>query len=96
MAVPFITGVRDLVTELLADALIFLRMLQSAGAVSPCFLQSLTDHLYHFLILVQPNRHDHSPFMKNPPTHMGGWIGGECEIRTHGALPHHQFSRLAP
>ena len=22
--------------------------------------------------------------------------GGECEIRTHGGSPHHQFSRLAP
>ena len=27
-----------------------------------------------------------------------GWafLGGECEIRTHGGSPHHQFSRLAP
>ena len=23
-------------------------------------------------------------------------FGGECEIRTHGGFPHHQFSRLAP
>ena len=23
-------------------------------------------------------------------------FGGESGIRTHGALPHHQFSRLAP
>ena len=23
-------------------------------------------------------------------------FGGECEIRTHGGSPHHQFSRLAP
>ena len=36
---------------------------------------------------------------KNPPSLNIRWwiyIGGESGIRTHGALPHHQFSRLAP
>ena len=36
---------------------------------------------------------------KKPPSlNIRWWIyfGGESGIRTHGALPHHQFSRLAP
>ena len=36
-----------------------------------------------------------SPPIKKPPAG-GFFIGGESGIRTHGALPHHQFSRLAP
>ena len=32
----------------------------------------------------------------NDLTDDGFMIGGECEIRTHGGSPHHQFSRLAP
>ena len=57
MAVPFIAGIRDLVTEFLADALIILGTLQSAGTVSPCFFQALPDRPDHFLIFIQPNCH---------------------------------------
>ena len=31
-----------------------------------------------------------------PPLWGSAIFGGECEIRTHGALPHHRFSRPAP
>ena len=57
MAVPFIAGICDLVTEFLADALIILGTLQSAGTVSPCFFQALPDRPDHFLIFIQPNCH---------------------------------------
>ena len=33
---------------------------------------------------------------KKRPVKKTDRFGGECEIRTHGGFPHHQFSRLAP
>ena len=50
--------VRDLLTEFLADALILLCPFQPAGAVASRSLQAIANHLHHFLIFIQPNRHN--------------------------------------
>ena len=60
MAITLEIGVCDLLPEFLADALVFLATLQTAGAVTAGALQALFDHLNHFLIFVQPYSHwDH-------------------------------------
>ena len=57
MTVTLKVGVCDLLPEFLADALVILGSLQSAGAVSVLCLQPLFNSLYHFLIFVQTNCH---------------------------------------
>ena len=57
MTVSFEVGIVDLVPEFLADALVFLRPLQAAGAVSAGTLQALPDHANHFLIVIQSDSH---------------------------------------
>ena len=103
MTVSLEFGIRDLFPEFLAHALVFFCPLQSAGAVTAGALQSVTDDFNHFLIFVETYGHvlvlliSVWGLMKMPhPTTDGALSGGECEIRTHGASPHHQFSRLAP
>ena len=49
--------VSDLLTEFLTNAFIFLRALQTAGAIAAGSLQAIADHLNHFLIIVQSNSH---------------------------------------
>ena len=62
MAEALVIRVGDLLPEFLADALIVLRALQTAGAIPPGAFQPLPDGLNHFLILVQTNRHtEHIP-----------------------------------
>ena len=53
MTVTLEIGVRDLLPEFLADALIVLGPLQTAGAVAAGALQALPDGLDHFLVFVQ-------------------------------------------
>ena len=54
--------IRHLLPELLADALVLLGTFQPAGTVAAGALQTLPDHLDHFLVLVQPYSHDLTPF----------------------------------
>jgi len=57
VAIALKRRVRNLLAKLLADALIFLGMLQPAGTVSTGALQALPDCLYHFLIFIQMYSH---------------------------------------
>jgi len=57
MAITFKVGICDLLPELLADTLILLTALHSAGAVAACHLEALFQDLYHFLIFVETNSH---------------------------------------
>ena len=57
MAVTHIIRIRNLLPELLANALILLRTLKSAGTVSTRLLQTILNHLYDFPILIEPNCH---------------------------------------
>ena len=52
MAIAFEIGIRDLLPELLADALILFRPLQAAGAVTAGTFQTVLDYLYHFRIFI--------------------------------------------
>ena len=65
MAVAREIGVCDLLPEFLADALIFLGALQTAGAVAAGALQAVLHHLDDLLILVQPYSHTITSFLKN-------------------------------
>ena len=58
MTIAFELRIRDLLTKFLADALIFFRALQTAGAITAGTLQSFLDCLHHFLIFIQSDSHD--------------------------------------
>ena len=64
MAIALEIRVGDLLTELPADALILLRPLQTAGAVTTGTLQSLFHHLHHFFILVESDCQNDSPLFQ--------------------------------
>jgi hypothetical protein len=57
MAVTLIVGIRDLFPEFLADTLILLGTLQTAGAVTAGALQAFLDGSNHFFIFIQPDSH---------------------------------------
>ena len=57
MTVALEIGVRDLLPEFLADALVFLGPRQTAGAVTAGALEAFLDRLYHFFVFVQPYSH---------------------------------------
>ena len=57
MAKTLEIGVSNLLPEFLADALVFLGPFQTAGAVAAGALQTLFDHLDHFLVIVQSYSH---------------------------------------
>ena len=57
MAVALEIGIRDLLTEFLANAFVLLGARQTAGAVSAGALESVLDHLDDFLVFIQPNSH---------------------------------------
>ena len=61
MAETMIVRIRNLLPELFADALILLHPLQTTGAIASGTLQTVFDHLYHFLIFIQPNCHTAFP-----------------------------------
>ena len=61
MAIALEIRIRNLLPELLADALIVLGHLQTAGAVAALGLQTLPDGFYHFLVLIQTYCHNASP-----------------------------------
>ena len=60
VAIALEVGVRDLLPELLADALILLRPFQAAGTVATCARQTIFNNLNHFLIFVELHCH-HDP-----------------------------------
>ena len=62
MAIALEIGIGDLLPELLADTLILLRTLQTAGAVAAGTLQTILDDLDHFLVFVQFYCHDDTSF----------------------------------
>ena len=62
MAIALEIGIGDLLPELLADTLILLRPLQTAGAVAAGTLQTILDDLDHFLIFVEFHCHDDTSF----------------------------------
>ena len=53
MAIALEVGISNLLPEFLADALILLGPLQTAGAVAAGALQTLPNGLNHFLVFVQ-------------------------------------------
>ena len=57
MAIALEIRVGDLLTKFLADALVFLSSFQTAGAVATGALQTVFDHLDHFLVIVQTYSH---------------------------------------
>ena len=63
MAVTLEIRIRDLLPEFLADALIFLGALKTAGAIATGALQALLDGGHHFLILIQTNSHENNSFL---------------------------------
>ena len=62
VAIALEIGIGDLLPELLADTLILLRPLQTAGAVAAGALQTILDDLDHFLVFVQFYSHGDSSF----------------------------------
>ena len=62
MAETLEIGILHLLPKLLADALVFFRTLQSAGAVSTGTLQTFPNGRYHFLIFIQTNSHVNTSF----------------------------------
>ena len=62
MAVTLEIRVGDLGTELGADALIFLRPLQPAGAIAAGALETFLNDLDHLLVLIEPYCHKITPF----------------------------------
>ena len=67
MAVTLEIGIGDLLPEFLADALVLLRPFQAAGAVSAGALETVLDHLDHFLVVIQSDSHNLSPFKFSQP-----------------------------
>ena len=57
MAIALEIRVGDLLTKFLADALVFLSSFQTAGTVAAGALQTVFDHLDHFLVIVQTYSH---------------------------------------
>ena len=81
MTVSLVIGIRNLLPEFLADALIFFCAFQSAGTVAAGALQTVFDHLHHFLIFVEPNCHKSAlpfPFLFSIPwvSTDDHWISG--------------------
>ena len=62
MAVALEIGVCDLLPEFLANALIFLGALESAGAIAAGTLQSVLYGLDNFRIFIESDCHRKSPF----------------------------------
>lgn len=63
MAETLVIRVSDLLPEFFAHALILLRPLQAAGAVTAGTLQALPDQLDHLCILIQPYSHIDTSFL---------------------------------
>ena len=57
MAKTLVVGVSDLLTEFLADALVFLGTLQAAGAITTGTLQAIFYGLYYFCIFIESDCH---------------------------------------
>ena len=79
MAKTFEIGVSYLLPEFLANALVFLGSLQTAGAVATGALQTFLDHLDHFLVIVQTYSHwGHilSDLLYEPSEKCQGWMSG--------------------
>ena len=57
MAVAVEVGIGHLGAKFLANTLIILRPLHTAGTIATGMLQSLFDSLNHFLIFVESDRH---------------------------------------
>ena len=62
MAVSLEIGVCDLLAELLANALVFFRPLESAGAVTAGTLQAVLYGLDYFLVFIESDSHGVTPF----------------------------------
>ena len=63
----------------------------------PARYSRITESGIHCMIVLSQSYETNSH--KRTKSTRKGWIlffGGESGIRTHGGLPHHQFSRLAP
>ena len=57
MTIPCKLGILDLLPEFLADTLIVFAPLQSAGTIASGPLQSVPNHLNHFLIFIESDSH---------------------------------------
>lgn len=57
MTIPCKLGIRDLLPEFLADTLIVFAPLQSAGTIASGPLQSVPNHLNHFLVFIESDSH---------------------------------------
>ena len=68
MAKTLEIGVSNLLPEFLADALIFLGALQTAGAIAAGAFQALTDLFHHLLIIIESYSHRFTslPFYYKP------------------------------
>ena len=79
MAISLEIGVSHLFPEFLANALVFLGSLQTAGAVTTGALQAFLDHLDHFLVIVQTYSHG-VHILSDPLYDRGeecqGWMSG--------------------
>ena len=62
MAVTLEVRICDLLTELLANALILFSALKAAGAISAGTLQTILYGLNHFCIFVKSDSHRKTPF----------------------------------
>ena len=62
MAISLEIGVSDLLPELLANALVLLGALETAGAIAAGTLQAVLYCLDHFCIFIESNSHGNSPF----------------------------------
>ena len=65
MTVSLVIGIRNLLPEFLADALIILGAFQTAGAIAAGALQAVPDGLNHFFIFIEPNCHGVTSFLES-------------------------------
>ena len=65
MTITFELGIRNLLTDFLANALIIFAALQPAGTVTTGTLQSFFDRLNHFLVFIQSDSHIHTSLLNH-------------------------------
>ena len=93
-------GISHLLPEFLADALVILGALHTAGTIAAGTLQAVPNDLHHFLIFIKTYCHSQHflPFFisitwmsteKDPHPRVWIFFGGELGIRTLGSFRNH-------
>ena len=111
MAPPSVVSINIAQSGYLINCVIFMILLPKLPKkIKSCFYPKQRVEIRYFIVLSPSSRrqatvHRTVAFTssnlpqlpkKEPTRRVCSFFGGECEIRTHGGFPHHQFSRLAP